>query len=246
MLVKTFYYPQDARDPQSAAQIVETRFLVFAEQGVTGATYLWNSDQTDALCSGGNQDIPTRWMDAAGVSHSDYFHQPGTSQCGSCHNGRALGLRTRQLDLDGVYADGTTNQIEHLVAAGALDAAPAARGGLADPQGSAPLADRARAYLDANCGHCHAPDQEAGATGVYLDLEHSGPGQLPLCRSTSSVDGRDRVIVPGHPEQSALLARMRSSDAFLRMPRGPTHDPDQAGIAVLSQWIAAMTPAGCP
>ena len=37
-----------------------------------------------------------------------------------------------------------------------------------------------------------------------------------------------------------------SADPFARMPQGPVHVPDTAAIAVLSDWVAAMTPAGCP
>jgi hypothetical protein len=39
---------------------------------------------------------------------------------------------------------------------------------------------------------------------------------------------------------------MLSSDPFVRMPQGPSHIPDGAAIAVLSQWVQAMSPAGCP
>jgi hypothetical protein len=136
-------------------------------------------------------------------------------------------------------------QIERLVSAGVLDEAPLAPEPLADPFGTASLDDRARAYLDANCAHCHAKDGPAAGTKVYWDREHTGAVDLPLCRSTASVDGRDRVLVPGRPQQSEFLARMRSRDPFVRMPRGPAHVPDGAGIAVLSQWVAAM-PEGCP
>jgi hypothetical protein len=39
---------------------------------------------------------------------------------------------------------------------------------------------------------------------------------------------------------------MTSADPFARMPQGPTRIPDPVGIGVVSAWIAAMTPAGCP
>lgn len=246
LLVKTFMYPLDARAPERGEQRVETRFLSFGQAAVTAATYLWNADQTDAVCSGGNQDVPTRFVDEDGAARSDHFHVPGVSQCSSCHNDRALGLRTRQLDIAGTYADGTTRQIEHLINLGALDAPPPVRGALPEPQGTAPLGERARAYLDANCAHCHYEDGDAKGTGLFFGLEHTTAAELPVCRRAAAVDGHDRVIVPGRPEESVLLLRMRSPDPFVRMPRGPTHIPDRAGLAVLSAWIAAMAPGGCP
>lgn len=245
MLVKTFSYPLDARAPERGEQLIETRLLSFAPEGVRASTYVWNADQTDAVCSGGNVDVATRWIDQDGVTRSDHFHVPGVSQCSSCHRDQALGLRTRQLDLAGSYPDGSTQQIEHLLGLGVLAAAPPSRGALPDPQGATLLPERARAYLDANCAHCHSEGGDAAGTGLFFDWEHTTPEQLPVCRSVSAVAGHDRVIVPGRPDESVMLLRMRSADAFVRMPRGPSHIPDREGLAVLSAWIAAMTPGGC-
>jgi uncharacterized repeat protein (TIGR03806 family) len=246
ILIKTFYYPADAREPTSPERLIETRFLVKQADGhLQAATYVWNDEQTDAFASGGDIDVPTTWIDEDGNARNDHFHIPGTSQCETCHHDRYLGLRTRQLDHDGTFADGTRNQIEHLVSVGVVDAPPPARGGLPSTFGDAPLADRARGYLDANCGHCHAADGIAASTHVYFDLEDllSHP---PICKPTPAIGGADRVIVPGDPAHSAFLQRMRAPDAFDRMPRGPTHIPDRKALAVLDEWIASLAPAGCP
>jgi uncharacterized repeat protein (TIGR03806 family) len=222
MLVKTFYFAS-AR----GRQLIETRLLVRTGDGLRAGTYLWNAAQDDAVCSGGNVDVAT---------DSGYFHVPGTSMCQECHDQHALGMRTRQLERG--------DQIDRLAALGIVgDVAPAPRPALADPTGDAPVAERARSYLDANCGHCHNHDGEAAHTKLILDLESVDPG---FCRHTSGVGGADRVIVPGHPEASAMLTRMRARDAMIRMPRGPTHIPDAQGLALLTEWIASLSPAGCP
>jgi uncharacterized repeat protein (TIGR03806 family) len=245
-LIKTFYYPNDARDPDAGVQLLETRFLVKQADGFLVSTYVWNTDQSDAVVSGGNLDIPTHWIDADGVLHDDYFHVPGTSLCQTCHQDRALGIRTRQLDMPGTYADGTSDQISHLIAAGALNEQPPPGIVLTDPLGDGGLDARARSYLDANCAHCHAVGGEAYSTNVLWDYEDTVPTSLPLCMNVESVSGDDQVIVPGEPQSSEFLARMWSPDPFVRMPQGPTHDPDGAAIAVLSEWVQAMTPPGCP
>jgi len=242
-LVKTFYYPTDMRDPSRGGQLIETRVLTREGDGLRAGTYVWNPEQTDAFCSGGNLDVPTHFTDLEGEAHLDHFHVPGTSQCQTCHDNLALGLRTRQMNKDGAFTDGSVNQIDHLHALGVLDSAPPERAKLVDPESDAPLDQRARAYLDANCGHCHRPGGQAAPTRLFLDLDSADPG---ICRHTPEVDGATRVIVPGHPESSELLARMRASDPFVRMPRGPTHIPDGLGLALLTQWIAAMTPMDCP
>jgi len=242
-LVKTFFYPRDARDPSLGRRLLETRFLVKQTNGYAYSTYVWNDEQTDAVASGGNLDLSVSWIDANGIEHDGDYHVPGLTLCDSCHRGRALGLRNRQMARG--EAGAADDQIAQLVAAGVLDEAPEIREPLVDPFGSAPLDDRARSYLDANCAHCHARDGSAASTKLYWAREATDAAGLPRCRSTATVDGRDRVLVPGRPRESEFLARMTSSDPFVRMPRGPSRVPDGAGLAVLSEWVRAM-PGGCP
>lgn len=244
-LIKNFYFPNDERDPTAGDHLVETRFLIQGDSGLTASTYVWNDDQTDAVVSGGNLDVPVHWIDTAGTAHDVSFHVPGTSLCESCHDNRELGWRTRQIVHPGTYSDGTTDQAAHLVAEGVLDAPPPAGLVLVDPTGSDPIDARARSYLDANCSHCHATVGDASSTGVFLDYESTDAAHLPLCKSTGTVGGNDKVIVPGHPEKSVLLSRMFASDPFVRMPRGPTRIPDPDGTAVISAWIQQMPPGGC-
>jgi uncharacterized repeat protein (TIGR03806 family) len=245
ILVKTFFYYEDARDPNSAQHLIETRFLVKERDRLVASTYVWNDAQTDAFASGGDIDVPTAWIDEDGLARNDHFHIPGTSQCMTCHENRFLGMRTRQMDRAATFRDGTTNQVAHLVAAGILDVPPPEHDALPDPLGDAPLPDRARAYLDANCSHCHAVDGQAAGTHVYFDREDL-IAHAPICRPTNAIAGANHVIYPGDPTRSEFLQRMRSSDAFNRMPRGPSHIPDRRGLAVLDAWVASLTPAGCP
>ena len=248
IFVKTFYYPNDARDPTRGEHLIETRFLVRTATGYDVATYVWNNDQTDAIASGGNLEVPVSFVDSDGAAQNRSFHVPGTSQCQSCHGDRALGWRTRQIDRAQNFADGTSNQIDHLIAMGVLDGHPPATDALVDPFGAAPLDTRARSYLDANCGHCHSsePTSSAAGTHVYWDYDATDASLLPLCRATYAINGRNRVIVPGDPDSSEILARMRASDPFARMPLGPSRIPDGVGMEVLAEWITSMSPRGCP
>lgn len=238
--VKNFFYLLDERDPSAGRKLIETRILVEQAHGsLLASTYVWNDAQTDAIVSGGNVDVQAHWIDASGAARAGFFHVPGVSQCQDCHANRTLGIRDRQLDKG--------NQLSDLVAMGVIDAQPPAGLTLVDPFGSASLDARARSYLDANCAHCHAPGASAGFTSVYWDYEHTAADQLPTCRAAkASVGGASRVLVPGDPAHSSFLTRMRSSDPWARMPQGPVHVPDAAAIAMLSQWVDAMTPAGCP
>jgi len=244
-LVKTFSFPRDLRNPALGEQLVETRFLVRTEDGFSPATYVWNEAQTDARSSRGGLDIPVSWFDERGVRRQQAFHVPSAAQCAGCHAGRALGFRTRQLDHVAEYADGTRDQLAHFSALRLIDRLPRAHAVLVDPNGDAPIDVRARSYLDANCSHCHGRGGSAERTDLFWDLEHTTPSEMPSCRPTRSVDGRDRVLVPGHPEQSEFLARMLAENARIHMPRGPSTLADQSGISLLSAWVAALPARSC-
>ena len=57
--------------------------------------------------------------------------------------------------------------------------------------------------------------------------------------------GFSHDIVPGYPDQSIMLFRMRSTDPEIKMPELPNLLPDARGAEVVSAWIAAMQPPGC-
>ena len=244
-LVKTFSFPNDLRDPSRGERLIETRFLVRTREGFTASTYVWNDAQSDAIASEGNVDVPVSFIDRQGQRREQTFHVPGPQQCRECHQGRALGFRSRQLDHVAEYEGGAHDQIAHFVALGLIDRAPPRHLLLSDPEGEASLEARARSYLDANCSHCHGLGGVAEGTSLFWDLEHTTAAELPSCRETREVDGRDRVLVPGHPEQSEFLARMRSPNARVHMPRGPARQLDAAGFALLSAWVAGMRAAPC-
>ena len=244
-LVKTFSFARDRRDPTRGERLIETRFMVLTADGFVPSTYVWNDAQTDANASRGDLDVPVSFIDERGVQRQQLFHVPSASQCAACHADRALGFRSRQLDHVAEYADGTHDQIAHFTRVGLIDREPPAHLRLSEPSGTAPLADRARSYLDANCSHCHGQGGSAERTDLFWDLEHTTGKELPSCRPTRPIDGRDRVLVPGRPEQSEFLARMRASNPRIHMPRGPSRLPDQAGIALLSSWVASLPAAFC-
>jgi uncharacterized repeat protein (TIGR03806 family) len=244
-VVKTFSFPRDLRNPALGERLIETRFLVRTEDGFVASTYVWNDAQTDAQASRGDLDVPITWVDERGVSREQVFHVPSASQCAACHAGRALGFRSRQLDHRAEYGDGTHDQIAHFARLGLIDRPPSAHLLLVDPEGSAQLAARARSYLDANCSHCHGEGGKAERTGLFWDLEHTTTAEMPSCRATRSIDGRDRVLVPGHPEESEFLARMLSTNPRVHMPRGPTKSADRAGISLLSAWVASLPARVC-
>ena len=86
-----------------------------------------------------------------------------------------------------------------------------------------------RAIFSDRCLSCHG--QDAGNKGIRLrlDKEESAKGDL---------GGGRRAIVPGKPEESVLLQRLRTPNKALRMP--PAHTGavvKDAEIALIERWI---------
>ena len=97
------------------------------------------------------------------------------------------------------------------------------------PFGDAPVAERARSYLHANCAQCHrgtVPDLRFDTT-----LADSG-----LCA--------EKRLVPNAPAASTLIMRMISDDPTFRMPRGNGLLVDEAGVELIEAWIESLE--SCP
>ncbi len=257
VLVKSFAYPVDARDPALGEQLLETRLLVRESGGWTAHTYVWDPGQSDAERKVAGATFNASWIDEQGAQRTHTYLVPNTNRCGECHGTAdpdTLGGRTRQLDRDFAYAEGTRNQIDHLAQLGWLSSQPPdARIALVAPFGDAPLPDRARSYLDANCAHCHAPGGGAASSGLLLDWVATEPGQpevnFGVCKVPTSAGGATcgltHDIVPGNPDQSILVCRMESRDPSIQMPPLATGLVDPQGSALIRQWIAGLPPAAC-
>jgi len=91
-----------------------------------------------------------------------------------------------------------------------------------------------RPILSDKCYRCHGPDEhdrKGGQNGLRLDTAQGAREDL---------GGGGFAIVPGHPEKSELLMRVRSTDEEEVMPppkTGKSLSPRE--IDLLQRWIAA-------
>ena len=92
-----------------------------------------------------------------------------------------------------------------------------------------------RPLLSNSCFQCHGPDEKKRDGGLRLDLREAAVAP--------SQSGR-AAIVPGRPEESELLRRVRSHDPDEAMPPPEAKRPPltAADIAILRAWIAAGAP----
>jgi uncharacterized repeat protein (TIGR03806 family) len=226
--------------------LVETRHLMRHPDGVwAGYTYEWNAAQTEATRVRGGK--------VATINGQQWIY-PSEAECMQCHTaaaGRALGPEIAQLNGNLTYAETgrTANQletIEHvLMFTAPLPGPVATLDRLADPADtSAPLADRARAYLHSNCAGCHRPN---GPTPSTLDLRYdTALADTNACNATPlqgdlGVAGA-RLIAPGNSAASLVVNRMQRRDIHGMPPIG-SNVIDAAGFGVVADWIDGL--GGC-
>jgi putative heme-binding domain-containing protein len=251
------HFPQDTvltRTLSWADRRIETQLLHYDGLDWRAYTYAWREDQSDAdlvPADGAEQELKVG-------KQQQIWQFQSRSQCLSCHNNQsqyALAFGPEQLNrLD---ADGR-NQLVALTEEGFVRrvdnggkllppydaAAVAAEVRLADPHDESQSLDaRARAYLHANCGHCHS---EHGGGAVALRL-----GFPTSTAEMKAVDVRPtrgdfalpdaRIIKPGDPLASTLYFRM-SKYGRDRMPHIGSELPDEAGLEMIARWIASLKP----
>jgi len=94
-----------------------------------------------------------------------------------------------------------------------------------------------RPILSNRCFRCHGPDenerQGGGKSGLRLDIPEGISEDL----------GGHFAVVPGKPEQSELIARIKSQDASKVMPPPETGLPlNDTEIALLERWVRENAP----
>ena len=219
-------------------KVIETRLFVRHDDGVwAGYTYAWNDDEKDADL------VPNGAVKIFGDQTWTY---PSQGQCLQCHNSNAgfsLGLSIAQLNRKVGAEDSQVSQIDTFEKIGLLSKAlPADKDQLPTPNASIEPALAARSYMDANCAFCHRP---GGTGGGNLDLRYSASlKDTHLCDVTpgsGDLGIRDaRVVAPGAPERSILLARISRRGAQ-QMPPLASNQVDNNAKSWVENWIRGLT-----
>lgn len=161
ILVKTFFYYKDKRNLQLGKKIIETRLLIKHEGKWNVGTYKWNETQTDATLITTGFDEAIAWKDEYGATKNISYHIPNTTECNTCHQSDKISLpigpKLRNLNRDVIRNGSTINQLLYLQNQGIFHSInPADYSKLPDWQNTSnTIEQRARAYMDVNCAHCH-------------------------------------------------------------------------------------------
>ena len=263
LITKTFHYSQVPLAPQGASaagtfsgadaalaltgqRLVETRVLLHRKTGWDAVSYLWNDAGTEARRVRAGALLALETPSARGGGGSFDYLVPDANQCAACHatdhgDGtlRPIGPKPANLAAVAVSAgDGQRSDQYALLRSRGLvrDAAPVTPW---PHSGSA----AARAYLDANCAHCHSDTGAADTAG--LDLRYGAPlSAVGLCKSPVAAGrgsgGLARDIWPGRPDASILLYRMDHRDPGVMMPELGRSLIHAEGVALIRDWIAGI------
>lgn len=160
LIAKTFYYYNDERNPSAGKHIIETRILLKINGEWQTGDYKWNDDATEATLDPNGSEVPVSWVDQQGNENNITYKIPSNTDCFTCHNRYDIAtpigpkIRTLNFEVNG------ENQIDQFINNGYLTGINGAEGlpAIANWEDrDASLEDRARAYFEVNCAHCHIP-----------------------------------------------------------------------------------------
>lgn len=240
IIAKTFAYPRDQRHPEQGKRLIETRILRKEHDGWQGVSYLWNDEQTEALQKLTGKVVNAEWTHFDGKPASNAYIVPNANQCKGCHGNSndPIGPKPRNL----LHADELHKQFDQPISVSSVPV-------WNDPQ-TGSLHDRAKAWLDINCAHCHNPAGPARQSG--LDLRYAqreatqyGIMKMPVAAGRGS-GGRHFDIVPGKPDESIMMFRLQSTEPGIMMPELPRRMVDAEGVALIREWISSLPPAASP
>jgi len=249
VLIKTFAFAPDMREPAKDERYVETRLLIHKATGWVAYPYVWNAEETEAVYAPVGAKMAIETISPEGEQLTINYAVPNRNQCKLCHSKDhelvPIGPTARNLNHVGPLG---VAQLEDWAARGILTGlaadAPAAPAAYGDKQ----IEERARAWLDINCAHCHRAGGGASNSGLFLAWNETNPTgwgvhKRPTAAGRGSGDDLF-VIEPGKPDQSILVHRMDSNEPGVMMPELGRTVVDHKAMALMRDWIAGMAPQG--
>jgi uncharacterized repeat protein (TIGR03806 family) len=256
IIAKNFYYPKDFRISEGEKKIIETRLLIREKDVWTPLNYVWNDEQNEAFLNFIGQKTEVSWIDHNGTTQKINYHVPNNNQCKNCHiNGKEItpiGPTAAQLNGEYKTLSEHITQLKFFAQHNRLEGLPPnhliPQFAVWDDPNTGSLEERAKAYLDINCAHCHQPKGSAKNSGLDLrftqiDLRKRGVFKPPVAAGKGS-GNLEYSIVPGHPERSILLYRMDNTEPGIMMPEIGRSINHNEGVALISEYIKNLTLVG--
>ncbi len=262
VLAKTISIEMERGNPATNKRL-ETQILHFDGDNWQAYTYAWRDDQTDAdlvPADGSEKSFTVKDNSYPGGTRDQTWTYASRVQCMQCHSTwseYALGFNREQLNRPVQTVAGTKNQLSWLGEFGLMDRVGNDNKPVAvyteaelkklkrhtNPHDEkAPVNDRAKAYLHANCGHCH----RLGGGGGVVEFELHAEGDLLNKKLIDAIPVRGtfdlpdaKIVAPGDADRSTLYYRMAKFGTG-RMPHMGAELPDEAGLSLVRKWIAGL------
>lgn len=250
IMVKNFYY-----EDGDQVNNIETRLLIKSNSKWHAHPYVWNATQTEAVLDVAGPSIPVTFTNN-NENISFKYSVPNKNQCKNCHNADnvllPIGPKLSNLNKIYQYASGPSNQLEYWKENHLLNIEITENLPFLPPWEDATysIEQRAKSYLDVNCGHCHRSTGSANTSGLFLEYDISDKVRWGICKTPVAAGkgsgGRDFDIHPGNPDQSIVIFRMEETeDPGIMMPEIGRKLAHQEGIDLIRQWIQEMDPTDC-
>jgi uncharacterized repeat protein (TIGR03806 family) len=228
LIAKTFYYNIDDRDPSLGKQLVETRIMIKVDDAWQVGNYIWNADQTEATLRDTGSTESISYIKLDGETQDLDYMIPSKQDCFTCHNNSGtplpIGPKLRSMNFIPSYTG--QNQLDYFSASGLLQGVnPANISVLPDWTDDAnyTLEERARAYIDVNCAHCHEPG-----------------GSVP---PTFNIDFRYETPFPNtgiYVNRGEIIARFESTLPSYRMPQLGRTIVHTEALQLLNDYIDSL------
>lgn len=234
-------------------RLIETRLLVHQAKGWEALPYIWNEDQTDATLQI-TGDIQRLQLEDAAFA----YVVPNRNECASCHVldqnqgdlspigpaarhlNRLIGHETGEQPQLGLWQQ--RGWLTDLPESGQIPANAVWQDSISPEEPPEQVAQRARAYLDINCGHCHQPGGSGDTSGLFLHAAETSAMRLGVCKppvaAGRGAGGHRFSIMPGQPAKSILSYRIESRETGVLMPELGRSLVHNEGLALINAWIS--------
>lgn len=246
IIIKNFYY--DNVFPENNTKNIETRLLIRKQEGWIFANYAWNTEQSEAVLDMNGSYVDLQWQQGDAIKSVQY-RIPSAAECHTCHKvmeiAKPIGPKPRNLNLTYIYNDGPANQLDKLVSLGYLEnTLPETISQIPDYNNTSESLDqRARAYLDINCAHCHSEETHCAYRPLRLDFSSTEDlTNMGVCVDADTDIGFNlgHIVEPGNARNSVLYFRLNSTEPSTRMPLLSRTIVHTEGIQLIEEWINSL------
>jgi putative heme-binding domain-containing protein len=250
VLLRTVSMEMTAGDPRTARRL-ETQLLHYDGLAQRAYTYRWNEAQTDAELvdkDGAEELLNIIDAHAPGGRREQRWRYHSRAECIRCHMVRVAELHGNLNAFEPHQLASATNgegdnELARLITLGLIEHGERTErfAKLVNPHDeAAPIEQRARSYLHANCAHCHKPDA-GGAVAMYwpINFETERLKAIdvnPARGDFGIVDAK--IIYPSRPQNSSLYYRLLTTGSG-RMPTIGSTEVDVRGTELVRDWISS-------